>query len=82
MTNVSDARRRSLVTSASGALFTTSRSARVPASTVPWSRACLRRSLASRQAASTPSLVLGSRLSSHHLASTARSPAWSFRAWA
>jgi hypothetical protein len=73
---------RRRVTSARGASFTTSRSARVPASTGPWSRAGLRRSRASRQAASTPSSGLGFRRSSHHPASTARSPAWRCRAWA
>src|SRR5438045_3537591 len=33
----------------------------MPVSTGPWSRACLRRSRASRQAASTPSSGLGAR---------------------
>jgi hypothetical protein len=33
------------------------------------------------QAASTPSSVLGSRLSNHYPASTARSPVLSFKGW-
>ena len=68
-------------TSASGAPLTTSRSAHVPTATGPWSCAGLRRSMASRQAASPPSSsVLGSRLPSLHPASTARLPTCSCRA--
>lgn len=75
MTSVSDACRRSLVTSASGAPLTTSRSAHVPTATGPWSRAGLRRSMASPQAAPPPSSVLSSRLPSYNPARMARSPA-------
>jgi hypothetical protein len=80
MTNVSDSRQRSLVTFTSGAPFTASQSARLPALTgpgrgVPAPLACF------TQAAPTQSSVLGSRLSNHHPASTARSPVLSFRGW-